>query len=168
MYFNQNAKNIKTDYDLELKSFMDDEFSGLVEALRYSLAVQIQDRRDETDRYVEEWQEDFFDFIDEGERRLTKALEHERLGLEKTITQLSDRNNYKHHTFSYRSNTYDTDELYADPLSFHDRKSYDYGYGPGFLHQGYSTKPAYNDPSASVQWYDEASLFDSSWLDQLS
>ena len=41
MYFNQNAKNIKADYDLELKSFMDDEFTGLVEALRYSLAVQI-------------------------------------------------------------------------------------------------------------------------------
>jgi hypothetical protein len=39
MYFKQNARNIKADYDLELKSFMEDEFTGLVEALRYSLAV---------------------------------------------------------------------------------------------------------------------------------
>ena len=58
--------------------------------------------------------------------------------------------------------------MYADPLSFHDLMSYDYGYGPGFLHQGYSTKPAYTDPSTAQQWYDEASLFDSAWLDDLS
>ena len=41
MYFNQNAKNIKADYDLELRAYMEEEFVGLVEALRYSLAVQI-------------------------------------------------------------------------------------------------------------------------------
>ena len=30
---------MKADYDLELKAYMEEEFVGLVEALRYSLAV---------------------------------------------------------------------------------------------------------------------------------